>query len=119
MIDKPKRPPTDPGDKARPLSGWRNERDPLAREIRSGKPQSGLDRARAAVAVLCLVAAVPAGWFGLSGWLALPIGIIAFFGSMKALPEKTGLIAAAGIIAYVLAAFLLMWMAGWVHARID
>jgi hypothetical protein len=115
----PEMPPADEESKARSLSRWENEGGANEGGGRlHPKPRfrrAGLDRLRGIIAWVSLATALVAGWLGQPGWLAIPIGSIAFFGSMKAIPEKTGLIAAAGIVAYVLAAFLLMKAGGAAH----
>ena len=113
----PETPRSEEDGKARSLSRWENEGGATAGEGRGRRSPSGyFDRFRAALATLSLAAALVGGWIGISQWFAIPLGAIEFTGSMKSMSEKTGPIAAAGVVAYILAALLLMKAGAWAHA---
>ena len=66
------------------------------------------------IGVLAFVAIIMAGWMGLSGWLSIPLGITFFIGQRLALPERATSINAMGIPFYILVAFLLMKLSGFI-----
>lgn len=60
-----------------------------------------------------------AGWMGFSGWWAIPIGLLSFWGAKRALPYDHGRINNVGMLMYCFGAFVFMKGAGWVHAAIS
>jgi hypothetical protein len=61
-----------------------------------------------------LLLAIVGGFFGWSGWWSILFGGIMFLGAHRALPEEGGRINAVGLPMYILGAFLIMVVVGWI-----
>lgn len=66
------------------------------------------------MAFLSLLAAIVAGCLEWSGWWALPIGALMYWGSLRALPGESSRIHALGIPIYAIGTFLIMKASGWI-----
>jgi len=65
-----------------------------------------------------LLLAVASGWFGWSGWLAVPLGLAMFWDSRKSVREDGHRVGLIGIPIYVLASLALLKLVAFSHLGI-